>query len=210
MSFKCCYECGGAIINYFNISLSLFSRRPFNAASARCYYKKNIGKRELNLWLCFDIKEKFEGHRWRRGEGEGRQKDTITVKQWRLPPLEVHFVLKSAEKNEDGKGEEMTRKYYDHCQPDRQLMVHTYYGCWMAALLSLRVERHLLEFFSEVDNFFPSFPFVASWDIYHISSAFRRLPRLGTFFLALSFIYSLMLCVLHLSFESEVRWESKS
>lgn len=92
------------------------------------------------------------------------------------------FRAEVGRKNEDEKGEEMTRKYYDHCQPDRQLMVHTYYGCWMAALLSLRVERHLLEFFSEVDNFFPSFPFVASWDIYHISSVLRRLPRLGTFF----------------------------
>lgn len=59
-----------------------------------------------------------------------------------------------------------TKKYYDHCQLDRQLMVHTYYEFLLHFMRRRRVlmdvfcclggERHLLEFFSEVDNFFLS------------------------------------------------------
>lgn len=108
-------------------------------------------------------------------------------------------------------GEGMTKKYYDHCQPDRQLMVHTYYE-WrrrkpfgyvlLLLLLPWGDERHLLEFFSEVDNFFPfCSPFVAFLGKFIIfprlrllhSEASLPLPRTRTFRFVI-YLFTYVLC----------------
>lgn len=124
--------------------------------------------------------------RRKREKTKGHQ-SSKTMEEWKFI---LRWSRQKSEPRQEHDDEEMTKKYYDHCQPDRQLMVHTYYRPLDAAVLSLRVERHLLEFFSEVDNFFPSSAFVASGDIYHISSAFFGGLPWPTFFRFVIYLFT--------------------
>ncbi|CRK86666.1 CLUMA_CG000502, isoform A [Clunio marinus] len=59
--------------------------------------------------------------------------------------MEVYFLLESTKNTKSG--EEMTGKYYDQCQPDRQLMVLTYYdektmSCFFCPKCVLLFEMH--------------------------------------------------------------------
>lgn len=151
-------------------------------------------------------------------ERKGRKKDIITVKQQTSFFDGSLFLPESAEKVE----KKVTRKYYDHCQPDRQLMVHTHNDSVLPSLLGgtlmnvfscLGVEDIYQNSLVKLTTFFCYFflffcrllrAFIIFSPLVHrilyleAVSLVSPLNNNSKFLYALSFIYSLMLCVLHL------------